>query len=243
MTSPAEHASNDARVPQAPVRQAVILTGGKATRLRPYTDDRPKPMVEIAGKPIIFRQLEWLQASGVTHVVVSCGYKAEVLREALTPETFPDLKIRFALEEEPLGRGGGLKFAAAELFFLEPWYGLNGDVLTDLPLKDFSTQHVTSQNVATLALAPLRTSWGVVDVDDGQVTGFRQSPVLPYWLNAGVYCFDFEMRDELPDKGDHEDSTFPKLAEAGRLGAYFIQGYWRGIDNAKDVAEATAELS
>lgn len=235
--------ASDASVSPVPVRQAVLLAGGQATRLRPYTEDRPKAMVEIAGAPIIFRQLEWLQSYGVTHVVVSCGYRADVLQDALTSAAFPELKIRFALEDEPLGRGGGLKFAARELFFVEPWYALNGDVLTDLPLAELSAQHVKSPNLATIALAPLRTTWGVVDVEDGQVTGFQQSPVLPYWLNAGVYCFDPDFQHELPDKGDHEDSTFPRLASEGRLGAYFIEGYWRGVDNAKDVAEATAELT
>jgi NDP-sugar pyrophosphorylase family protein len=225
------------------MEQAVILAGGKATRMRPHTDDRPKAMVEVAGAPIVEHQLRWLAENGVKKIVVSCGYKAEVIEAHIGDGSRFGVEATYAVEAEPLGRGGGLKFAAQRL--PEPserWMALNGDVITRFKVADLVAQHERLGTLATIALAQYRTTWGIADLDGDLIRGFVQSPQLPYWINGGIYCFEPEVTAMLPDKGDHEDSTFPELAKAGRLGAYRIGGYWRGIDTAKDIIEATAEL-
>lgn len=227
----------------SPVTQALILAGGQATRLRPYTDTRPKAMVEVAGRPIIDYQLEWLTSHGVEQVVVSCGYKAEVLRDHLEARRGgPDITL--LVEDEPLGRGGALRYAATGLRDPEaPYFALNGDVLTWFPLDELTARHRAKGGLGTLALAQFRTTWGIVDVDgDDRVEGFTQSPLLPVWINAGVYLFEPGLTPLLPVKGDHESSTFPDLAKEGKLTAYRIDGFWRGVDTAKDVKEAGAEI-
>ncbi|GLU48041.1 nucleotidyltransferase family protein [Nocardiopsis ansamitocini] len=226
-----------------PIRQAVILAGGQATRLRPYTDTRPKAMVEVAGRPIVDYQLEWLARHGVEHVVVSCGYKAEVLREHLTARDHGP-EVTLLVEDEPLGRGGALRFAASGLKDdTAPYFALNGDVLTWFPLDEFTTYHREQGGLVTLALAQYRTTWGIVDVtDSGLVEGFTQSPLLPFWINAGVYIFESGTTPLLPVKGDHESSTFPELAQQGRLFGYRIDGFWRGVDTVKDVKEASEQV-
>lgn len=227
----------------APVTQALILAGGQATRLRPYTDTRPKAMVEVAGRPIIDYQLEWLAGHGVEQVVVSCGYKAEVLREHLEARR-DGPRITLLVEDEPLGRGGALRFASTGLRDQgAPYLALNGDVLTWFPLDRMIAHHREKGGLATLALAQFRTTWGIVDVDEhDRIEGFTQSPLLPVWINAGVYLFEPGVTPLLPVKGDHESSTFPELAEQGRLTAYRIDGFWRGVDTAKDVKEAGRQI-
>jgi NDP-sugar pyrophosphorylase family protein len=229
---------------ESPVTQALILAGGQATRLRPYTDTRPKAMVEVAGRPIIDYQLEWLTGHGVEQVVVSCGYKAEVLREHLDARRGGP-EITLLVEDEPLGRGGALRYASSGLRDQDaPYLALNGDVLTWFPLDEFAAHHRARGGAATLALAQFRTTWGIVDVDDqDRIEGFTQSPLLPVWINAGVYLFEPEITALLPTKGDHESSTFPDLAKQGRLTAYRIDGFWRGVDTAKDVKEAGEEIT
>jgi len=225
------------------VNQAVILAGGQATRMRPYTDDRPKAMVEVAGAPIIEHQIKWLASNGVTKVVVSCGYKAEVIREHLGDGSRFGVETTYAVEDKPLGRGGGLKYAARQLPDPQDvWLALNGDVITRFSVVDLVAQHEKMGVVATIALAQYRTTWGIADLDGDLIRGFVQSPSLPYWINAGIYCLDPLFAEHLPNEGDHESSTFPELAAAGKLGAYRIDGYWRGIDTAKDIKEATEEL-
>ena len=226
------------------MQQAVILAGGQATRMRPYTDDRPKAMVEVAGAPIVEHQVRWLIANGVDHLVISCGYKSEVIADHLGDGKGFDAVITYAVEDEPLGRGGGLKFAAKSLPYPdERWLALNGDVIADFSTADLVRQHETLGVTATIALAPYRTTWGVANLEGDLIRGFTQSPVLPYWINAGIYCLEPSFQELLPEKGDHEDSTFPQLAKEGKLGAYRIDGYWRGIDTVKDIKEATTELS
>lgn len=223
--------------------QAIVLAGGKATRMRPYTDDRPKAMVEVAGMPIVEHQIRWLIDNGVKEIVVSCGYRAEVLQEHLQDGQGVGAAITYAVESEPLGRGGGLKFAARRVPNPGQFtFALNGDVLSRFPLSDLLAHHRSVGATATLALAPYRTTWGIADLEGGLIKGFRQSPTLPYWINGGIYVLEPECIDLLPDKGDHEDSTFPELAREGKLGGYRIEGYWKGIDTVKDVIEATNDL-
>jgi NDP-sugar pyrophosphorylase family protein len=227
----------------AKIRQAVILAGGQATRLRPYTDDRPKAMVPVGGRPIVDWQLEWLAQAGCEHVVVSCGYLAEVLDKHLAGHSYT-LTIEVAVEAEPLGRGGALRFAAGHLPYPEErWLAFNGDVLCRFPLGDLMDRHVGADAMATIALAQYRTTWGIATLDEkDRIAGFVQSPRLPYWINGGIYAFEPGVVDLLPLKGDHEDTTFPQLAVDKRLAAYKIEGYWRGVDTVKDVKEAGDEI-
>lgn len=223
--------------------QAVILAGGKATRMRPYTDDRPKAMVQVAGWPIIEHQIRWLVANDVSRIVISCGFRAEVLQDHLRDGSTLGASITYAVEHEPLGRGGGLKFAARHL--ADPAsrsFALNGDVLTSFSLAGLTDQHGASGVLATVALAPYRTTWGIADLEGNLIRSFRQSPILPYWINGGIYLLEPGCINMLPDRGDHEDSTFPQLAAMGKLGGYKIPGWWRGIDTVKDVMLASQEL-
>ncbi|GHJ41386.1 nucleotidyltransferase family protein [Streptomyces sp. TS71-3] len=228
----------------SPMTQALILAGGQATRMRPYSDHAPKAMVPVAGAPIICHQLLWLAAHGVRSVTVSGGYKAEVITEYVGDGARFGLAVRYAVEKEPLGRGGGLKFAARALADPgAPFFVLNGDVISSCSLADLAAYHGGHDGHVTVALSPYRSRWGIADLDEAdRIRSFVQSPELPYWINAGIYVFDPSVVGLLPDRGDHEDSTFPRLARDGRLVGYRLSGYWRGIDTVKDVMEASREL-
>lgn len=224
--------------------QALILAGGQATRMRPYTDDAPKAMVPVAGAPIVGYQLTWLAGHGVQSVTISGGYKHEMIVDYVGDGTRFGLDVRYAIEDEPLGRGGGLKYAARALADPSaPFFVLNGDVICRFSLTEFADYHQVNEGAVTIALSPYRSNWGVADLVDGnRIKGFTQSPELPYWINAGVYVFDPGVVEMLPDKGDHEETTFPELARDGRLIGYRIAGHWRGIDTVKDVIEASREV-
>ncbi|MFD8949007.1 NDP-sugar synthase [Streptomyces xanthophaeus] len=226
------------------VTQALILAGGQATRMRPYTDDAPKAMVPVAGSPIVGYQLAWLADHGVKSVTISGGYKHEMISDYVGDGSRFGVDVRYAIENEPLGRGGGLKFAARRLAVPDaPFFVLNGDVITNFSLANLADYHAQRGGAVTVALSPYRSNWGVADLDDdNRIRGFVQSPELPYWINAGIYVFTPDVVSMLPDVGDHEDSTFPQLAKDGRLVGYRLSGYWRGIDTVKDVVEASKEV-
>jgi NDP-sugar pyrophosphorylase family protein len=231
-----------------PLTQAVILAGGKGSRLRPYTDTVPKTLIEIpgTGRPILGHQLDWLAQEGVTDVVISCGHLSEVLEEWVAGENLP-LKVITVVEHEPLGRGGGLRLAAASLPRpKEPWFATNGDVWTRFSLRDMAAFHHERNAIATLALTRPRVPWGVVETDSfGHIRDFIEAPPSPWPINAGLYVFSAEFKYMLPETGDHERTTFPALARDGRLAGYPIPDghYWRAIDTAKDIEAAAKDLA
>lgn len=224
--------------------KAIILAGGKGQRLRPYTEDRPKGMVEVLGVPILAYQVRWLKANGIEGILFSCGYRHEVIQEHFGDGTKWGLPIDYVVEEVPLGRGGGIKLTFGHL---EPEDDAvvvtNGDVITNFPLQDMIAEHEQAGVMASIYLAPYFSPFGIVDVDeDMRVRGFREKPELPYWINGGVYVLNREIEGLLPDKGDHEVETFPILVERGQLRAFCSRAYWQSVDTVKDLSVTGRDL-
>lgn len=223
---------------------AIVLAGGKGERLRPFTEDRPKAMVEIMGIPILGYQLQWLQAQGVTDLIIASGYRHEVIENYFGKGERLGLRITHSIEQTPLGCGGALRAALSHVPAKQDvLLATNGDVITNIPLAPLLNAHRSGRALATVMLQPLVSPYGIVEVDeDDRVKAFREKPELPYWINAGVYALSPAIRELLPERGDHETTTFPALAREGRLGAFRTQGYWRSVDTVKDVNEVAAEF-
>jgi len=214
--------------------EAIVLAGGKAERLGDAAEGRPKALVRIGGRPLAAYQLALLAQAGVDRVLVSCaaGQEETFERElgGLGPEIVP------VGEPEPLGRGGGLRLAAAARRESGSVFALNGDELFDVDLTTMLDAHRARGGAATILVAPLMSNLGVVDLDDQDViTGFREAPRLPYWVNAGIYVLEEEAIERLPERGDHEATTFPELAEEGRLRAFRHEGLWLTVNTPKDL--------
>lgn len=224
---------------------ALIIAGGEGERLRPLTNDRPKPMIHVGGRPILEYQVEWLRAAGVTHVVFLCAYKAHVIQDHFGDGSRFGVRALYSFEAEPLGRGGGLRQGYQQVPpDQQQIIGCNGDILTTQPLPELIAYHNQKQAAATVMLAPLRSPFGIVNVeDDGRITRFREKPDLPFWVNAGIYVLSPEFFHRLPAKGDHETTTFPELAAEGKLFGFKSRAYWRAVDSLKDLKEAERELA
>jgi NDP-sugar pyrophosphorylase family protein len=223
---------------------AIVLAGGKGERLRPFTEDRPKAMVEIMGAPILSYQIQWLQAQGITDLVIASGYRHEVIEGYFGDGERLGVRITHAVEREPLGRGGGLRAALSHVpAGEEVIVATNGDVITNFTLAPLLQAHRAGRALATVVLTPFISPYGIVEVDEhDRVTHFREKPELPYWVNAGVYALSPAIHGLLPERGDHETTTFPELARDGRLGAFRSRAYWRGVDTIKDVNDVAAEF-
>ncbi len=224
------------------ITQAIILAGGKGERLRPYTLDRPKPMVEILGKPIIAYQVDQLKAIGVTDFVFACSYKREALMDYFGDGSKFGIKILYSEEDQPLGRGGGIKQAMKKLHDWEDIVVMNGDILWQSDFPGLLKKHSDNQAIATIVVSPLRSPYGIVEFNDSdQILGFKEKPILPHWINGGVYIFNHQIQKLLPDVGDHETETFPKLPKEKFL-VFKSEAYWRGVDTVKDLTEAEKEV-
>jgi NDP-sugar pyrophosphorylase family protein len=217
--------------------EAIILAGGKAERLGDAAAGRPKALVPVAGHPLAEYQVTQLVDAGVGRVIVSCA--AGMGRSFAEALDGLGAEIVLAEEHERLGRGGGLRFAAGFREEEGPLFAFNGDELLDVDLGAMLERHRETGAAATIAVAPLVSHLGVVDVDeDDAVAGFREGPRLPYWVNIGCYVLDDEAVARLPERGDHEDSTFPELAAERKLRAWRHEGSWITVNTPKDLRRA-----
>lgn len=224
---------------------ALVLAGGRGERLRPFTEDRPKPMVLINDKPLLHYHLGWLRRGGVATVYILCGYKHEVIRRYFGDGESVGMSLHYVVEEEPLGRGGALKRGLSLLPpGLEVVIVTNGDIITDQSLEELVRAHQEHKGLGTVMLSPLVSPYGIVATDgQGRVKDFSEKPVLPYWVNAGVYVMAPAIRDYLPERGDHEITTFPALAREGKLYAFRSSALWLAVDTVKDLNQACQLLA
>jgi NDP-sugar pyrophosphorylase family protein len=222
--------------------EAIILAGGKATRLGEAARGQPKALVPVCGHPLAEFQVSQLVRAGVERIIVSCASG----QEALFAEKLGGLGAEIVSigEPEPLGRGGGLRYAAAVREESGPLIAFNGDELHDVDLDGLLDAHRRRDAAATIVVAPLVSQFGVVELEeDDRIVGFREAPRLPHWVNAGTYVLGDEAIERLPERGDHEQSTFPELADEGKLFGYRHEGLWITVNTPKDLQRAEAHYS
>ena len=217
--------------------EALLLAGGKAERLGEAAQGLAKPLVPVAGFPLAEYTVARLVGAGVTRVLVACRAGQE--------ESFTNALCNLGAEivpvgePEPLGRGGGLRLAAQQRREKGAVLALNGDELLDVDFRALLDEHDSSGAAATIVCAQVRSPFGVVDLEpDGRVTGFREAPLLEHWVNSGVYVLGEEALERLPERGDHEQSTFPELAQEGKLRGFRHTGVWLTVNTPKQLREA-----
>jgi NDP-sugar pyrophosphorylase family protein len=217
--------------------EALLLAGGRAERLGDAAQGLPKPLVPVAGLPLALYAVGRLVDSGVTRVIVACRAGDEdAFFNALSGL---GAEVEAVGEEEPLGRGGGLRLAAMRRQEDGPVLALNGDELLDVDFRALLGEHQQSGAAATIVVAKVRSAFGVVELEeDGTITGFREAPLLEHWVNSGVYVLGEDALVLLPEKGDHEQSTFPQLAAERRLHAHRHAGVWLTVNTPKDLRRA-----
>jgi NDP-sugar pyrophosphorylase family protein len=224
------------------MREAIVLAGGKAERLGEAAGGRPKALVRVGDQPLLAYQVALLVRAGVDRVIVSCAAgQGPVFEQELSGY---GAEIVPAEEPEPLGRGGGLRFASASRRDAGDVYALNGDELVDLDLGALAGLHRARAAAATITVVPLESHLGIVDLDeDDLVVGFREKPRLPHWVSCGVYVLGEEALDRLPAHGDHETTTFPALAAERKLLAYRHEGLWLTVNTPKDLRTAVEHVT
>ena len=173
----------------------------------------------------------------MTRVIVACrAGDEEAFLHALSGL---GAEVEAVGEEQPLGRGGGLRLAATRRQEEGPVLALNGDELLDVDFRALLAEHEASEAAGTIVVAQVRSAFGVVEVeDDGTISGFREAPLLEHWVNSGVYVLGEDALGLLPEKGDHEQSTFPQLASERRLHAHRHEGVWLTVNTPKDLRRA-----
>ncbi len=225
--------------------KAVILAGGKGTRLAPYTTVLPKPMMPIGDRAILEVLLYQIRKAGIKEVTLAVGHLAGLMQAYFKDGQQYDLKIDYCIEEKPLGTAGPLAaIGGLDSTFLVS----NGDVLTQLKLKDLIRFHKEQGGICTIAMhaRKMKINLGVIEMNDGdhRVTGYVEKPTLDYTVSMGIYVFEPKVLDYIP-KGEYFD--FPdlvkKLIAAGEpVIGYPYSGYWQDLGNPEDYAEACKDF-
>ena len=212
-----------------PIMKAVLLVGGKGTRLRPLTYRIPKPLVPVMGKPLMMHVIDSLPEE-VDETIVPVGYKREAMEEYLR-ENPPRRKITIVEEREPMGTGGAVK--NVEDYIDGPFLVINGDSISSLDMESFVRYHRQKKAFATISLWEVEdpTPFGVVDIDgNGRIHRFQEKPskeeAFSLLINAGAYALEYETLDYIGDGFvSMEREVFPRIVDRGMYGLRF-DGYW-----------------
>ncbi len=219
--------------------KAVIMAGGKGTRLFPLTEGCPKPLCELCGKPVCEYILDLLKIHGCTDAVFTLMYKGEMIEKHFDGRDYKGIRLGFSYEDTPLGTAGCVKKAAGD--FDEPFVVISGDALCDFNLSQAMSQHKASGAVATIITKSVANpgEFGIVTSKNGIVTGFAEKPsfigCLEDCANTGVYILSPEITDYIDDGFcDFACDVFPKiLKSSARLCCYEEKGYWCDIGDIK----------
>ena len=216
--------------------KAIILSGGVGKRLKPITDYVPKPLVPLNNIPIIEWQIRYFKKFGINEFVICAGYKSDQIINYLKPKKI-GVKINYSIEKTQLGTGGAIRNASS-FIDNESFFVINGDVITNIDPRQLKT-HPNS-----IAVIPLRTSFGIVNLAKNRVMRFEEKPeITDYWMNAGIYHLSKEILRYLPKNGNIEKTTFPILATKGSLFAVkYKKAFWHSIDSHKDIEQCAKEM-
>jgi mannose-1-phosphate guanylyltransferase len=231
--------------------QALILAGGKGTRLRPLTVYTPKPIVPICNRPFLLYQIDTLRRAGITDITLSLSYQPNKIEQLLGDGSDHGVKLKYTVEPQPMGTAGAYKFA--EDLIREPTVVFNGDILTDLDLKAVIREHTERNATATIVLTPVDnpSSYGLVETEsDGRIKRFLEKPkaeeITCNTINAGTYILEPKALDFIPPGENYsfEYGLFPDLLKRGEPFFAHVptRTYWIDIGTPERYLQAHQDL-
>ena len=225
--------------------EAVILAGGKGTRLRPYTTTLPKPLMPVGDRPILEIMITQLQAFGVGKITIAVNHMADLIMAFFGNGERFGVEIVYSIEDRPLGTVGPLRLLQD---LPEHFLVMNGDVLTDLDYADLYCTHARGNAPLTIATfqRDLQIDFGVLEIDavESRLTGFREKPTYHFEVSTGVYAFSRTLIERIPvDRPYGIDNLVLGMLQAGeRVAAYPCRGYWLDIGRPEDYDRANENV-
>lgn len=231
------------------IKTAVIIAGGAGERLRPFTDNIPKTLVDIAGKPILYWTIEYLKSYGINHIVIGVAYKKEKIYEYVKENKNFGIKIDFSEHSVEGGTAEAFKLAIKRHVTDANFIAMNSDELTNMDIRRLIDLHneSTPMPMVTMVLSPLYLKVSVVEINEkNRIVGFTYGKKMGnVLLSCGIYVFNSKIVDYIPDTGSIENTVFKKFAgEGDKMVAYVMGGNeeWATVNNIKEMAEAADRL-
>jgi dTDP-glucose pyrophosphorylase len=233
----------DKKTEELPV-QAVIMAGGFGTRLRPFTDNMPKPMLPIGGRPLMERTIERLHRSGINRINITTHYLPEkIIQHFGTGKRF-GVELNYVSEEEPLGTAGSLGLVGETA---EPLLVMNGDILTRVDYKELLDFHRANKAELTVGVRQyeFKVPYGVIEANDGIVRVLKEKPSYNFLVNAGIYLLEPSVRKLIPPdvRFDMTDLIDQLLTNGGVVASFPIVEYWVDIGQHDDLKRAQDDIS
>lgn len=225
--------------------KAIILAGGKGTRLRPFTTNFPKPLMPVGDKPILEVVISQLKRANITDIVITTGHLEHLIRAFFQDGEKYGVNITYTLEDEPLGTAGPLNLVRDQID--DTFLVMNGDVLSDINFSDFLYYHKKQNNTATVALSnrSVNIDFGVVHIsDDQRFDRWEEKPTIEYLVSTGIYLFEPDSLPSLPPKGFFNLPDFIQALDRDkkRVAGYIHKGYWLDIGRPEDYERACNDI-
>lgn len=220
--------------------KAVIQSGGRGTRLRPYTMVLPKPLMPVGTKPVLELLLKWLRRNGTRDAYITTGYLGHLIRAFCGNGAQWDLRINYTEEVEPMGTVGALSLlhGCLDSTFLT----VNGDVLTDLNLNAFIAAHRRHGGPLTVATVrrAMQIDFGILEEEQGRVSNFREKPMLAHTVSTGIYCMEPSILDHIPSgvPFGFDDLIYDLLGRGIPVHTFLHDGLWLDIGRVEDFQKA-----
>lgn len=224
--------------------KAVVLAGGKGTRLAPYTKILPKPLMPIGDMPILEVMLKQMKRAGVTDVILTVGHLANLMRTFFMDGQQWGMNISYSYEDKPLGTAGPLSLIEGlDSTFLVT----NGDVLTTLDLRELVKFHKEQGGIATIAVhkRQVKIDLGVVQWDgNNRIAGYIEKPAFDYTVSMGIYVFEPDVMKFIPLNVylDFPELVLKMIAAGEKVVGYAFDGYWMDLGRPDDYAQATEDF-
>ena len=219
--------------------QTIILAGGRGSRLDPYTRILPKPLFPIGDKPIAEILVQQLQLAGFNEIIMCLGYLADFIKMYFQDGSYFGLKIRYSVENAPLGTAGPLKIVDD---LEENFLVVNGDELTTLDFRALYEHHLAMKADMTVAVQKksVSSSFGVLEIGEGQVTAYSEKPTINYWASMGIYVLNKRILALIPEneRFDMPDLVQRLLSEHARVASFESQDLWFDIGTMTDLEKA-----
>ncbi len=232
-------------VPKIKDNPVFIMAGGFGTRLRPLTDNCPKPLLKVGDKPILETIIDSFIANGFHNFYISTHYLPEMIRDYFGDGSRKNISITYVHEESPLGTGGALGLLPKEEINL-PLIMINGDILTNVNFSDLLDFHVTTKACATMAVREydIKVPYGVVQVDNNQMTSIVEKPTHTFFVNAGIYIIDPKIVHEtkVGVKIDMPSLLESECNKENKVSVFPIHEYWLDIGQLHDYEKAQKEF-
>jgi len=233
----------DLSMPSTKPNKVILMVGGLGTRLRPLTENTPKPMLHVGGKPILETIIERFASYGYVDIVMCIGYKSHVIQDYFGDGSEFGVSIEYVLEDKRMGTAGALSLLDRKL--REPFFVMNGDLLTNVNFEHLCDYHTKHKAKATMCVREydFQVPFGVVNLNDHDITSIEEKPVHSFFVSAGIYMLDPDCIDMIP-KDEYYDmpTLFEKMIEKhDKIISFPLREYWLDIGRLDEYEKANKE--